>query len=114
MYTRPQSQEDLPSLLLILQPGPHQYGGGGGGSNDGASWGPGDRCAAGLESECRHSTTAAAAESAAAAATTAISLFNRWVKAGFRVKLTLDMRPGGLFISHLCRPVAATAKRWPA
>ena len=26
----------------------------------------------------------------------AISLFNRWVKAGFRPKLTLDLRPGGM------------------
>ena len=44
----------------------------------------------------------------------AISLFNRWVKAGFRPKLTLDLRPGGLFISLQCRPAAATAKRRPA
>ena len=44
----------------------------------------------------------------------AISLFNRWVKAGFRPKLTLDLRPGGMFISLLCRPAAATAKKRPA
>ena len=32
-----------------------------------------------------------------------IGLFNGWVKAGFRPKLTMDQRPGGLFISLLCQ-----------
>ena len=43
-----------------------------------------------------------------------IGLFNGWVKAGYRPKLTMDQRPGGLFISLLCRPAAAAAKRRPA
>ena len=40
-----------------------------------------------------------------------IGLFNGWVKAGYRPKLTMDQRPGGQFISILCRPAAAAAKR---
>ena len=41
-------------------------------------------------------------------------MFNGWVKAGFWPKLTMDQRPGGLFISLLCRPAATAAKRRPA
>ena len=41
-------------------------------------------------------------------------MFNGWVKAGFRPKLTLDQRPGGLFISLLCRPAAVAVKSRPA
>ena len=41
-------------------------------------------------------------------------MFNEWVKASFRPKLTLDQQPGGLFTSLLCWPAVAAAKRRPA